>query len=73
MARKKNDGDGAGRDFVPQELPRFVTTLAAPVGRPRHSATELMLYDRCARRPGFRYVVGVRVPAAGEGDLEDEG
>ncbi len=39
-------------------LPR----LAAPAGRPRHSATELMKFARCERRHWFRYVAGLREP-----------
>jgi ATP-dependent helicase/nuclease subunit A len=31
-------------------------------GRPRHSATELMTFGRCARRHWFKYVAGVREP-----------
>ncbi len=36
--------------------------LAAPPGRARHSATELMVYARCARRHWFRYLAGLKEP-----------
>lgn len=36
--------------------------LAVPPGRARHSATELMVYARCARRHWFRYLAGLREP-----------
>jgi ATP-dependent exoDNAse (exonuclease V) beta subunit len=37
--------------------------LLARAGRPRHSATALMAYERCGRRHWFRYVAGLREPA----------
>lgn len=47
-----------------------LTTLAGPVtplvvaaGRPRHSATELLTYARCATKHWFKYVAGLREPA----------
>ena len=39
--------------------------LAVPVrtGRLRHSATELMTYERCPRKHWFKYIQGLREPA----------
>jgi hypothetical protein len=48
--------------FVPVEVPAFLAPLAAPAGRTRHSATELMVWTRCARRHWFKYVAGLREP-----------
>ncbi|HET6577547.1 MAG TPA: UvrD-helicase domain-containing protein [Gemmatimonadales bacterium] len=48
--------------FDPRPLPELLLPLAAPTGRTRHSATELMLYARCPRRHWFRYVAGLREP-----------
>jgi ATP-dependent helicase/nuclease subunit A len=55
-------GAGAPADFDPRPLPDLLPPLAAPAGRARHSATELMLYARCPRRHWFRYVAGLREP-----------
>jgi len=37
--------------------------VVVPIGRGRHSATELLSLDRCQRRHWLRYVVGLREPA----------
>ncbi len=45
-----------------RQLPESLPMLAARSGRTRHSATELMLLDRCERRHWFRYVAMLREP-----------
>jgi ATP-dependent helicase/nuclease subunit A len=56
-----------------ESLPPTPVPLAAPSGRARHSATELMAHERCGRRRWFRYVAGLREPAVarGGGDFVD--
>jgi ATP-dependent helicase/nuclease subunit A len=49
--------------FAPAVVEPALEPIHVPAGRPRHSATELMTYGRCARRHWFKYVVGVREPA----------
>ena len=56
------DAAAVGPEFEPQPLPELLPALAAPVGRARHSATELMLHARCARRHWFRYIARLREP-----------
>jgi ATP-dependent helicase/nuclease subunit A len=53
---------GPSAAFDPRPLPDLLPPLAAPTGRTRHSATELMLYARCPRRHWFRYGAGLREP-----------
>lgn len=53
---------GPSTAFDPRPLPDLLPPLAAPTGRMRHSATELMLYARCPRRHWFRYAAGLREP-----------
>jgi ATP-dependent helicase/nuclease subunit A len=48
--------------FTPLPVPDAPRPLRTLAGRPRHSATELMSYGRCARRHWFKYVAGVREP-----------
>jgi ATP-dependent helicase/nuclease subunit A len=48
------DADSLSKPRVP---------VVVPVGRGRHSATELIAMDRCERRHWLRYVVGLREPA----------
>ncbi len=43
-------------------LPGPLSPISVPVGRMRHSATELLAFSRCPRRHWFKYVVGVREP-----------
>jgi ATP-dependent helicase/nuclease subunit A len=60
---------GAELPVVPEEpfqaapVPDAPAPIHVPAGRPRHSATELMTFARCARRHWFKYVAGVREPA----------
>jgi ATP-dependent helicase/nuclease subunit A len=49
------------------ELPEPAPELVLPSGRLRHSATELMAWERCGRRHWFRYVAGVREPEVERG------
>ena len=49
--------------FTAAEIPSTGAPLHVAAGRPRHSATELMSFARCARRHWFKYVAGVREPA----------
>ena len=56
------DAPDAAGAFQPRPLPDLVPAVTARAGRTRHSATELMLYARCARRHWFRYVAGLREP-----------
>jgi ATP-dependent helicase/nuclease subunit A len=37
--------------------------LVVPAGRPRHSASELLTFQRCARKHWFAYTAGLREPA----------
>jgi ATP-dependent helicase/nuclease subunit A len=47
------------------------TPVVVPVGRGRHSATELLSMNQCGRRHWMRYVVGLKEPALrGHGDGE---
>ena len=43
-------------------LPDVPVPIAVATGRLRHSATELLTYDRCATRHWFKYVALVREP-----------
>jgi len=45
-------------------LPGPATPLVVAAGRPRHSATELLTYARCATKHWFKYVAGLREPAS---------
>jgi len=49
--------------FTPDAVPETGAALGVVAGRPRHSATELMVFARCPRRHWFKYVAGVREPA----------
>ena len=49
--------------FSPAAIAETAAPVRVPSGRPRHSATELMTFGRCARRHWFKYVVGVKEPA----------
>lgn len=49
--------------FAAFPIPAAAEAISIPAGRPRHSATELMGFARCARRHWFKYVAGVREPA----------
>jgi ATP-dependent helicase/nuclease subunit A len=50
------------QELIPETVPANAAPLRVPSGRPRHSATELMTFGRCARRHWFKYVVGVKEP-----------
>jgi hypothetical protein len=56
------DGAAAPRAFALADIPPALTPLAVPAGRTRHSATELMVWARCAQRHWFKYVAGLREP-----------
>jgi ATP-dependent helicase/nuclease subunit A len=47
----------------PAALPAPLSPVLAPLGRGRHSATELMVFQRCPRRHWLRYIAGIREPA----------
>jgi len=47
---------------LPGTLPAEPPPVAAPGGPARHSATSLLLRQRCARRHWLRYVAGLREP-----------
>lgn len=49
--------------FTAAPVPDARAAIRVAPGRPRHSATELMSFARCARRHWFKYVAGVREPA----------
>jgi ATP-dependent helicase/nuclease subunit A len=53
----------AEEPFAPAAIAPSGAPLRVAAGRPRHSATELMSFARCARRHWFKYVAGVREPA----------
>jgi ATP-dependent helicase/nuclease subunit A len=56
-------------DSLPPTLPEVVV----PRGRGKHSATELMLYERCPRKHWFKYIAGISEPAiATSGRRKDE-
>ena len=48
-------------------LPEAPAELVRPAGRLRHSATELMAWERCGRRHWFRYVAGLAEPEVERG------
>ncbi len=48
-------------------LPDAVVPMVAPAGRPRHSATELLTWQRCPRKHWFRYVAGLKEPEIDRG------
>jgi ATP-dependent helicase/nuclease subunit A len=48
--------------FSAAAVPAVPAAIRVAPGRPRHSATELMGFSRCARRHWFKYVAGVREP-----------
>ena len=52
----------AEEQFEPQPVAAAAPAIHVPAGRPRHSATELMVLSRCPRRHWFKYVAGVREP-----------
>jgi len=56
--------------FTAAALPQAGDPLHVAAGRPRHSATELMSFARCARRHWFKYIAGVREPALGRAGPE---
>lgn len=47
---------------LPGVLPAQFEPLAVPAGPARHSATSLMMHQRCARRHWLRYVMGLQEP-----------
>jgi len=47
----------------PATLPAPLPPVLVPLGRGRHSATELMVFRRCPRRHWLRYLAGIREPA----------
>ena len=49
--------------FAAAKVSGALEPIHVPAGRPRHSATELMVFGRCARRHWFKYVAGVREPS----------
>ena len=51
----------------PATLPLPAAEVAAPVGRGRHSATELMVFKTCRRRHWYRYIAGIREPSLAGG------
>ncbi len=46
-------------------LPLPHTPVLAPLGRGRHSATELLVFERCPRQHWYRYLAGIREPVRG--------
>ncbi|MGE5090873.1 MAG: UvrD-helicase domain-containing protein [Bacillota bacterium] len=48
-------------------LPEARAELVVPPGRVRHSATELMEWERCGRRHWFRYIAGLAEPEVDRG------
>ncbi len=48
-------------------LPLPHPAVLAPLGRGRHSATELLVFERCPRQHWYRYLAGIREPARGGG------
>ncbi len=64
---------------IPQRAALDASTLAAPpmpirvaAGRSRHSATELLSEERCARRHWYKYVAGLREPEIAAGEKHGE-
>lgn len=54
-------------------LPGAFKPIVAPAGRGRHSATELMLHEKCERKHWFKYIAGISEPAIeGTGRRKDE-
>ncbi len=54
-------------------LPSPHASMSAPVGRGRHSATELMAQPRCEQKHWFKYIAGLPEPALeGRGRRKDE-
>jgi CRISPR/Cas system-associated exonuclease Cas4 (RecB family) len=43
-------------------LPGPLAPVVVPIGRRRHSASELLAFRRCARKHWFKYVAGLREP-----------
>ena len=62
--------EAADEPFAAAPIPAALEPISVPAGRPRHSATELMSFARCARRHWFKYVAGVREPAVGRSGPE---
>jgi ATP-dependent helicase/nuclease subunit A len=60
------DDDGEVEELPPIGDPASLATpfepLTVPIGRRRHSATELLSLSRCPQRHWFRYVAGLREP-----------
>ncbi len=54
-------------------LPGAFVPITVPLGRGRHSATELMLHEKCERKHWFKYIAGLSEPAlGGPGTRKDE-
>jgi ATP-dependent helicase/nuclease subunit A len=43
-----------------EELPGPLPIVTVPSGRRRHSASELLAFERCARKHWFKYITGLR-------------
>ena len=56
------EGDARTEEFSAAPVPVPLVPIRVAAGPPRHSATELMSFARCARRHWFKYVAGVREP-----------
>ncbi len=68
-ARALDEGAGEAAETVgtvrdPEILQRPRPLVRVPLGRTRHSATELLVHDRCRRRHWYRYVAGLPEPDA---------
>ncbi len=58
----------------PGELDGPYARVEIAAGRPRHSATELLVYARCPKKHWFRYIAGLHEPnPAGTAQLEARG
>lgn len=55
-------GEASTVEVLPVELPALLAPLTVPAGRPRHSASELLAFNRCQRKHWFNYVLGLREP-----------
>ncbi len=68
-AEGRGTGDGRAIQSIDVLSPPL-EPIAARTGGLKRSATEMLMYNRCARRHWFKYVLGVREPTVPRGSSE---
>jgi ATP-dependent helicase/nuclease subunit A len=74
VAEPAQAGEAEALEPLPVLAAETIRLAPAPVpvlaGRPRHSASELLTFSRCARKHWFQYVAGLREPPIDRGSAE---